>query len=443
MNAREVALQTVRDVFPAASGNPERGAQEALDYRAGKAALVPRDRAFATELAYGAIKMRRLLDWYLTPFIGERANELPPAIREILRLAIFEFTFTRADEHATVFEWVNVAKRHGHKGVANLVNAVLRSFLRDRPAPPIREDFEAEDDYLATLHSLPTWLVRQWRAVFGDRVEAICRGVNEPARTSITVNALKTTLEAIEERFAGDRVNVHRSALVSDSLAVEDGGYARRNEGAAGGSWWIQSESSAMPVDVLNPQPEEAILDVCSGRGNKALQIGARLGGEGRLLCIELDERKAKALSVRAEAAGVTAATIVGDATNELLLPSQRFDRVLVDAPCSGIGVVGRHPEARWKKRPSDGERLSGTQRAILDRIAPSVHEGGALVYAVCSTDPRETIEVAQWFRQHHNFERGLIPGRYEPFLTDEGDVLVPPGIEGRDGFFIARFERR
>ena len=198
-----------------------------------------------------------------------------------------------------------------------------------------------------------------------------------------------------------------------------------------------------MPVDVMNPQPDEAILDVCSGRGNKALQIGGRLAGHGTLLCIEIDERKAKTLSARAERAGVAAGAIVGDATQELLLPAQRFDRVLIDAPCSGIGILGRHPEARWKKQPSDGERLSRTQRAILDRIAPFVHEGGALVYAVCSTDPRETIEVVQWFRQHHNFERGLIPVRYEPFLTDEGDLLIPPGIDGRDGFFIARLERR
>lgn len=442
MNAREVALQTIRDVFPQ-NGGAERGAQEALDYRVRKANLDLRSRAFATELAYGSIKMRRALDWYLHPFIGERAQQLPPVIREILRLAVFELVYTRPDEHATVFECVNLAKRHGHRGVANLVNGVLRSFLRDRPRDPAPEDFENNEDFLATKYSLPTWLVRQWSATFGERLEAICAGVNEPARTSITVNMLKEQPGEIIERFEKDGITASRSPFALDSLLVSDGGYARRHESEAHGVWWIQSESSAMPADVLNPQPEESTLDVCSGRGNKALQLGARMENRGSLVCIEIDERKAATLQSRLLGAGVAAGVIVGDATEPLLEPSARFDRVLVDAPCSGLGIVGRHPEARWKKQPGDGERLARTQVAILDRIAPAVHEGGALVYAVCSTDPRETIEVVEWLRLHHNFERGLIPARYESLLTDEGDVCVPPGIDGRDGFFIARLERR
>ncbi|HUA08315.1 MAG TPA: 16S rRNA (cytosine(967)-C(5))-methyltransferase RsmB [Candidatus Acidoferrales bacterium] len=443
MNARDVALQTVRDVFVAPGGGPERGAQEALDYRARKARLEPRDRAFATELAYGAIKMRRALDWYLEPFIGERKTELPPVIREILRLAVYELVYTRADTHATVFEFVNLAKRYGHRGVANLVNAVLRSFLREPPSEPQRELFETVDDYLGTRYSLPTWLVRQWRGVFGERTEAICAAVNQPAQAAVTFNALRTNAEELVARFASAGVTATPSAYVPESLLVAETAIARALESTAKGDWWLQSESSAMPVAVLNPQPEEAILDVCSGRGNKALQIGARLAGEGSELCIERDERKAKLLQARLEEAGVAAGLIVGDATVPLAAPGRRFDRILIDAPCSGIGVIGRHPEARWKKQPGDGERLALTQRAMLEALAPSVHEGGALVYAVCSTDTRETTEVIEWFRGKANFERGLIPAALEPFITDAGDVLVPPGLEGRDGFFIARLERR
>ncbi len=198
-----------------------------------------------------------------------------------------------------------------------------------------------------------------------------------------------------------------------------------------------------MPVDVLGPQPGEAVLDACSGRGNKTLQIGARMGDQGGLLCIERDARKVATLTGRLEKAGVTAAIVTGDATTEILPPDRRFDRILVDAPCSGIGVVGRHPEARWKKQPTDGERLAATQRALLEAMARHVHPGGALVYAVCSTDPRETTQVIDSFLAHENFERGLVPAGYAPFCTDAGDVLVPPGLAGRDGFYIARVERR
>jgi 16S rRNA (cytosine967-C5)-methyltransferase len=443
VNAREVALQSVRDVFVAPGSGTERTAQEALDYRARKANLDARDRAFATELAYGSIKMRRALDWYLQPFIGERKVQLPPAIHEILRLAVYELVYTRADTHATVFEFVNLAKRYGHRGVANLVNAVLRSFLRERPLDPTRDLFENDDEYLGTRYSLPTWLVRQWRSVFGPQVEAICAAVNEPARSAVTVNTMQTNVPEVVERFASAGITTSRSAFVPESLLVDDAAKLHALESQAKGAWWVQSESSAMPVEVLQPQPEESILDVASGRGNKALQIGARLAGEGNELCVERDARKAKVLQARLEAAGIAAGIIVGDATAPLLQPDQRFDRVLIDAPCSGVGVIGRHAEARWKKQPGDGERLALTQRGLLEALAPSVHEGGALVYAVCSTDPRETIEVIEWFRSKANVERGLIPAAFEPFITDAGDVLVPPGLDGRDGFYIARLERR
>ena len=160
------------------------------------------DRAFATELAYGSIKMRRALDWYLESFIGERKTELPTTIHEILRLAVYELVYTRADTHATVFEFVNLAKRYGHRGVANLVNAVLRSFIRERPLDPTRDLFESDDEYLGTRYSLPTWLVRQWRAVFGAQIEAICSAVNEPARSAVTVNTMRSNVPEIVERFA-------------------------------------------------------------------------------------------------------------------------------------------------------------------------------------------------------------------------------------------------
>jgi 16S rRNA (cytosine967-C5)-methyltransferase len=440
MTARELALAVVRDVFPPpGSHGVERTAQGSFDYRSRHCELGDRDRAFAAELAYGAIKMRRALDWQLEPFIGH-LRSMPAVIREILRLAVYELVYTRPATHATVFEFVNLAKRFGHRGLANLVNAVLRSFLRAAPAQPRRELFGSEDEYLGTRYSLPTWLVRQWRDVFGSAVETICAAVNEPARGAIVVNALRSSPEETVERFRASGVETRRSAYVEEVLLIERGPVSHAN---GLGAWWMQSESSAMAVDVLGPQPGEAILDVCSGRGNKALQIGARLAREGSLRCIERDARKAATLEHRLEQAGVTAAVVTGDATAEVLQQGERFDRLLVDAPCSGIGVIGRHPEARWKKQSTDGERLALTQRALLEATARYVYPGGALVYAVCSTDPRETTEVIDWFLGRQNFERGLTPAAYGSLLTPEGDVLVPPGIEGRDGFYIARVERR
>ncbi|MBV8532139.1 MAG: hypothetical protein JO104_12560, partial [Candidatus Eremiobacteraeota bacterium] len=366
--ARELALRVVRDVFPALdSRRIERGAQASFDYRARRSQLSDRDRGFAAELAYGAIKMRRALDWYLEPFIGDRDDGASPplgptgVIREILRLATYELVYTQADEHATVFEFVNLAKRCSHRGLANLVNAVLRSFLRARPVPPQRERFENVDEYLAIRYSLPGWLVRQWRDVFGDAVETICDAVNDPPRAAVVVNTLLSTRDEIASRLAANGIETTPSRWARDALLVARG-VASQADGK--GLWWMQSESSALPVDVLGPQPGEAILDVCSGRGNKALQIGARLARDGTLTCIERDARKAAVLGCRLREADLAASIVVADASTEALASGQRFDRVLLDAPCSAVGVVGRHPETRWKKQGADGERLALTQRA-------------------------------------------------------------------------------
>ncbi|MDQ2872032.1 MAG: RsmB/NOP family class I SAM-dependent RNA methyltransferase, partial [Candidatus Eremiobacteraeota bacterium] len=253
-------------------------------------------------------------------------------------------------------------------------------------------------------------------------------------------NRARSTREAVSAWFEERGTTATPSALSEDAVRVGSAATARSGERESGGAWWVQSESSAMPVDVLNPQPGEAILDACSGRGNKALQSAARLDGEGSLVCIERDARKSSLLERRLNDAGFYAQILTADATSVDL--TRQFDRILVDAPCSGLGVLGRHPEARWRKRPDDGERLAITQRALLDALAPKLNPGGVLVYAVCSTDPRETTEVIDWLTRTHDAQRGLMPERCEPFLTEAGDAIVPPGIDGRDGFFIARIER-
>jgi 16S rRNA (cytosine967-C5)-methyltransferase len=425
MTAREVAFQTIRDVFPF-DGSPGRGAQEALEYRAGKEKLDVRDRAFCTHLVFGTIKMRRTLDWYLTPYIGQRGKALPPAIAEILRLGFYELLFSAAADHAVVSQWVNAAKKHGHRGTAGLVNAVLRGCLRDRPAPPQPADFENEDEYFGTLYSYPTWIVRQWRAVFGSQVEDLLKACNEPAQAAVTSNRKRQSREELLSRFAERGIGARVSALSEDSLVLENGAAAAADREETG--WWLQSESSAMVVDVLNPRSGEKIVDACSGRGNKALQIAARLDGGNPLLCIDRDRRKIETLERRAKNEGLEVTAVAGDATAPL---PHRVDRVLIDAPCSGLGVLGRHPEARWRKHPDDGERLALTQRALLDALLPQVLDGGAIVYAVCSTDPRETTEVIDWCLRAHNVGRGV------------NDILIPPGLHGRDGFYVARLERR
>lgn len=428
--AREVALQVCRDVF----GVQPRGAREALDYRLRASHLDPRDRAFATELAFGAIKMRRYLDFELQPFVGDRTKSLPQPIAEILRLGAYQLRAMRGVEaYAAVSESVGLARKYGHKGTAGLVNAVLR---RVAEAPPREAD-------LATRVSLPGWVVAHWRERFGDeRLDAILAGVNAPSPVSIVVDQRRIARDDARRELAEAGIVTMPSSLARDVLIAEPGTPPGEFEALAQHRWHLQGESAALVVDVLDPQPGARVVDLCCGRGNKTLQIAARMEGRGSVLAVDADERKVAETSARLDAAEITCVSLVtADVT--AMRGSGDADAVLLDAPCSGLGILGRQPEARWRKRPGDPARLGPLQGRLLESAAACVRPGGVLVYAVCSTDRREGEDVIDAFLETHpGFARASFPERYAAFAAASGDVLVPPGIEGRDGFFIARLTR-
>jgi len=432
--ARDLAFAVVRDVF----GPEARTAQAAFDVRSRRAKLDLRDRAFAAELAYGSIKQRRLIDWLLAPYIGSRVKAPSPAVADILRLGVYQLRFmSGVEDHAAIFETVNLAWRHGHKGTAGLVNAVLRRMQADGPREPQVADFQSDADYLGTLRSVPTWIARQFLHALDGMSDAALAAVNAAPRTALRVNTLRADVAEVSALLAERGLTAQPSAYVAESLLLLGGSVADDDAGR----WSLQSESAAIPVDVLAPQPGEEVLELCSGRGNKTLQIAARLRDQGHIVCIERDANKMAILSSALARSGVAnVAPVIGDAQSDA--PDVRADAVLLDAPCSGVGVIGRHPEARWRKLPSDGQRLAVTQAALLRSAADRTKRGGRLVYSVCSIDPREGRAVVDAFLAGDSeFVRATAPERYAPFMR-EGDLIVPPGIEGRDGFYIASLQR-
>ena len=428
--AREVALQVCRDVF----GPHPRGAREALDYRLRKSELAPRDRAFATELAYGAIKMRRFLDHELHPYVGERGSTLPQPIAEILRLGTYQLrAMSGVEAYAAVSESVGLARKYGHKGTAGLVNAVLRRVASE---PPRETD-------LATRASLPSWVVNHWRERFGeDRLDPILGGVNAPSPAGICVDLRNVTREDAQAALAAAGVTASPSAFAYDVLVIDASAPAGEVERLANHRWHLHAEAAAFPVDVLDPRPGQRIVELCCGRGNKTLQIASRTRDDATVLAVDDDPRKIAQTATRLEAAGIASvAMVTADAST--MKARGDADLVLLDAPCSGLGILGRQPEARWRKQPDDPARMASVQRRLLDAAGGGVKPGGALVYAVCSTDRREGEDVVDAFiAAHPEFARDVMPERYAPLLTPFGDVLVPPGINGRDGFFVARLKR-
>jgi 16S rRNA (cytosine967-C5)-methyltransferase len=437
MNAREVALQTVRDVM----GESARPAQSAFSYRSEQAGLDARDMAFAGQLAYGSIKMRRLLDWYLKPYVGTRRKDLPPTILEVLRLGIYQLRMMGGvEQHAAVYETVNLALRHGHRGTAGLVNAVLRRFEREHPAEPTEADFADRYEYLGTLYSLPTWLVKIYAARFeAERLEAILEGLNQRPQLAVTVNTGQADLAAVVESL-GERGLVARpSEFVRDTLVVTGSGASF--VGVEDPRFVQQSESAAMAVDLLDPQPGERVIEYCAGRGNKTLQIAARQHPRASVEALELDARRSEQISARMLAAGLQGVAVVtGDAR---LVTGARAEAILVDAPCSSTGILGRRPEARWRKDPGDGARLALAQEDLLRAAFTRLEPGGRLLYSVCSVDRREGETVVEAVcAGEAALKPAPFPERYREFAVAEGMLIVPPGIEGRDGFFFASLTR-
>jgi 16S rRNA (cytosine967-C5)-methyltransferase len=341
------------------------------------------------------------------------------------------------DDHAAVSETVNLAWRHGHKGTAGLVNAVLRRMIADGRRPMDPADFKNNDDYLGVAFSVPNWVAAQFGVAYADRRDAALAGVNLAPQHALRVNALRADVETVRAELAAREIDVGVSPFVAESLLVSSGSLGDDEAGR----WNVQGEAAAMPVDLLDPRPGESVLELCSGRGNKTVQIAARMRGEGELICVETDEKKIRVWTDRLERAGVTNATIVAGDAREAA-PDVRANAVLLDAPCSGLGVIGRHPEARWRKTPQDGARLATAQSALLRAAAERTAAGGRLTYSVCSSDRREGRDVIDEFlAENAAFARADVPERYAPFAHD-GDVVVPPGIDGRDGFFIASLVR-
>ena len=262
-------------------------------------------------------------------------------------------------------------------------------------------------------------------------------GVNAAPQHAVRVNGLRSDVEIVRAELAGRGVEARVSPFVPESLLVSSGTLGDDD----GGRWSVQGEAATMPVDILAPQPGETILELCSGRGNKSVQLAARLGGAGTLVCVEIDDKKIRVLRDTLERNDVLGAGIVaGDA--RLAAADVAADAVLLDAPCSGIGIIGRHPEARWRKTPQDGARLAGLQAELLRAAGARTRPGGRLVYSVCSPDPREGRAIVDAFLDEHAaFARAVVPERYAPFASS-ADVVVPAGIDGRDGFYIASLVR-
>jgi 16S rRNA (cytosine967-C5)-methyltransferase len=433
-DARAVAHDILRRVE-----TEEAFADVLLANRLSGTALEPLDRALATELVYGVLVWQGRLDHHLRELLHDPLERLEPSVRAVLRLGLFQLLFLdRVPAYAAVDESVRLAGRRA----GGLVNAVLRRAARAGRAGLGLPEPEADRiGRLAVEWSHPRWLVEQWVDELGlDEAAAFVEANTHAPRVALRVNGRRTTREALRATLADAGVPAEPGEFAETALVVQrEAGRLRSLPAFRDGLFTFQGEASQLVAALVDVAPEARVLDACAAPGGKTLAIGERLGPAGRI--VALDRNRAALGRLRAEAArlGVGALAVNGDAQRPPMTPP--FDAVLVDAPCSGLGTLRRHPELKWRRRPEDIARLASLQRDLVIGVADLVRPGGILVYAVCTRTNDETTGVID--RLLAARPRFVVEPLAIPCVDDDGFLRTAPHTHGLDGFFAARLRAR
>lgn len=416
----------------------------ALDAALERARLSPRDRALTTELVYGTLRWQRRLDWILTPHSRRKLERLDTWVRILLRLTAYQLQFFyKVPAWAAVNDAVAIAKRRSTGEAAAFVNAVLRSLTRSGgDLPPLPDDpLEAAAIRLA----FPTWLARRWAERFGlDGAEKLMMALDERPPVTVRVNTLKCSLETLAERLAEEEeVTSHLAAYAPDALELENPGPAFKFKAFKEGWFTVQDEASILIGHLLGPQPGETVADVCAAPGTKTTHLAQLMENRGRVIAMD---KHAARLRLVAKAAARLEVGIVEchGGSAEALAPKfrERCDRVLVDAPCSNLGVIRRHPDVKWLSAESELKVLAERQRRILEAAAIMVRPGGVLVYATCSLEPEENEDVVLPFLAAHREWQLAPPQDFRVEPEPSGMLRLLPHRHGTDGFTAFRLRK-
>ncbi len=429
--------RTARDVALAALVRVETGAYSNLVLPGAlrESGLAPRDRAFVTDLVYGTLRRQRALDHLLAPALDRPLERLDPPVRAALRLGVYQLV-SDMPAHAAVGETVETAPRRARP----LVNAVLRKVAGSGPPWPLPGGDDAAA--VAVRLSYPDWIVDHLIAGFGreDALATLTAG-NEPAPVTLRPNPAQTSADDLTRELEAGGAAVHPGGLGLGVVVTRGLGDAARLPAISEGRATPQDEASQAVVAALEPAPGESVLDACAAPGGKATAAAERVGGGGRVIAVDVHGGRLALVARAAARLGLTAVHPVVADGRSLPARSAHFDRVLVDAPCTGLGVLRRRPEARWRVGPGDAPALAELQRALLQDAARVVRPGGTLVYSVCTLTRDETVAVDEWAAAELPELLALAPPG-PPWRPWGRGALLLPHDAGTDGMFLLRLHR-
>ena len=435
-NARDTALHVLVSCRTAGAW-----ADAALAAQLRRDGLTGPEASLCSRIVYGVIQNRFLLDFYLGAFCSQKIDHLQPPLLEILRIGAYQILFLdKIPDSAAVNQAVEQAKANRRGQAAGLVNAVLRQLSRNKqqlPAIP-------ERDGLSIRYSHPRWLVKRLQAILGPETEAFLAACNAPAPLTIQVNPMKTTEDTLIQELEAAGITADPHPWVSGCLELDRAGDLTALAPFQAGKFLVQDPAAQLVSRIAGVQPGMRVLDVCAAPGGKSFSAAIQMGDRGEILACDLHENKLKRIREGAERLGLTCIRTEA-ADGRLFRPEWEgaFDAVLVDAPCSGLGIIRKKPDIRYKK-PDELFALPVIQRAILDNAARYVRSGGTLVYSTCTILPEENQEVTDGFlAEHPDFGRSpfVLPLEVEGDLS--GQMTLWPHRHMTDGFYICRMTRK
>lgn len=398
----------------------------------------PKDKGLFYNILYGVLRKRGNLDKIIARNSDKNFNKIDIPVLNTLRTGIYQMVYLeKIPVSAAVNTSVEIVKSGGFKSASGFVNGILRNFSRDF-------DPKKYFKYEKNSADFPKWMTKRWEKRFGKKItEDLCTFYNEVPPITLRVNTVKTTKKDLCELLAPAAENIWQDISGKDSISLIKPKFAvNRLPGFKKGFFQVQDSGAQFVTALLDPQPNDNIMDACAGFGGKTGYIAQLTKGKAKITAA--DSNKVKLEALKEEMLRLGFSSCVKTAVIDLTKSSQKiqsgyFDKILIDAPCSGLGVLRRNPDTKWKRTLKDIQECAKTQKIILKNTASLLKKGGLLLYCVCSFEPEETTEVVNGFLEtNKDFKRADLSSKGIKFIDENGDVAIFPHISNTDGFFAA-----
>ena len=451
-NPRQLALIALRDIY-------KKGAYTniALDRVLRLAQINNLDRGLACELVYGVVRRQRTLDALIDQLGKKKATQQPPDLRIILHIGLYQLRYlNQVPASAAIHTSVELAKTNGYKKLGGVVNAILRSYQRQAlEGEPLYSDqgkplqLAADADpvkLLGVRHSFPDWIVKIWLERFGlEESDRLCAWFNQTPTIDLRVNILQTSITEVIAAFAQAGIPVCSVPHLPQALRLNNNrGGIEKLPGFHEGWWTVQDSSAQLVSHLLAPQSGETIIDACAAPGGKTTHLAELMGDQGTIFACDLYAKRLKKLSDNCRRLGLKSIQIKAGDSRDCSQFTNLADRVLIDPPCSGLGILHKRPDIRWRQTLTKTKELSCLQKELLDQASTWVKPGGMLVYSTCTLNSLENQEVIQSFLHSHShwqIQPPPLQDIFTPFATKEGWLEILPHQQEMDGFFMVKLK--